>query len=618
MSPLARRLSGPLAIAALLLAAACSDHPTAPGKPARPSHLFDEKGNPVLVVGSTVPGVARLEVELTGDGIEPGRFEFGNERPDELDAWGAVPVPMGTKARLTLRGWDREGRQRFAGELMVVTDGDVVRQVRAPVEFNAEGGGSALRPEAYAGSYRMSLTPSPSEKESSPDELRLDLYVHDAFGERLKLSPEDIYPFPEVEPGTLEIVYSGRDLLEVVLKLHPYVPDEKPTPTPVEDLPFLCTIDNVTCERPDPNRFDWYVKVVAEGRHTCALRASGLARCWGDDPDAQGGDATVNRLAGKRFTDIDTNKWHSCGVDDGGVIWCWGSNAQFQLGNQGASTSIPQRVAHPLGSSFVHVATGERHTCATDAANLVWCWGERNHGQLGDGNLTYGVPDQATPSQVRGIEAVAIDAGDYHTCALTVHTSVGCWGQNGTYQLLGQPAAGSQCTTYICATPVYPGNLLFSNRGVIAISASYNGTCAVEAGGALYCWGSTYAGSAGTGNGNFGVQQVDAGNTFVRPSHGALGSCALTTGGIARCWGYNTFGQLGRGFASPNSAGIFGLAPGDVTMAPGAWSQLAFGTDHACGIVEDRTAIYCWGHEGTKLGFANSADVTTPTRVTVF
>ena len=45
---------------------------------------------------------------------------------------------------------------------------------------------------------------------------------------------------------------------------------------------------------------------------------------------------------------------------------------------------------------FIGTATGDDHACSIDAAGLVSCWGDNDHGQLGDGTDD----DRATPGPV--------------------------------------------------------------------------------------------------------------------------------------------------------------------------------------------------------------------------
>jgi alpha-tubulin suppressor-like RCC1 family protein len=81
-----------------------------------------------------------------------------------------------------------------------------------------------------------------------------------------------------------------------------------------------------------------------------------------------------------------------------GAVRCWGSNDYGQLGN-GSTSTTPIGVASattPIASGAVAIAAGERHTCAMKSDGTVWCWGYNGSGQLGDNTKV----DKSTPVQV--------------------------------------------------------------------------------------------------------------------------------------------------------------------------------------------------------------------------
>ena len=62
----------------------------------------------------------------------------------------------------------------------------------------------------------------------------------------------------------------------------------------------------------------------------------------------------------------------------------------------------------------------------------ISCWGDNDYGELGDGTDD----DSSMPVGVAGIsDAVAIAAGDDHSCALRQGGTISCWGYNGYGQL---------------------------------------------------------------------------------------------------------------------------------------------------------------------------------------
>lgn len=94
---------------------------------------------------------------------------------------------------------------------------------------------------------------------------------------------------------------------------------------------------------------------------------------------------------------------HVCALDALGGIHCWGNNASGQLGNDDTSNSNePVAVHMPVGVKATSVTAGVYYTCAV-ASNGVYCWGNNQYGQLGDGTMT----DRWTPVLVAGTRGKA-------------------------------------------------------------------------------------------------------------------------------------------------------------------------------------------------------------------
>ena len=95
-----------------------------------------------------------------------------------------------------------------------------------------------------------------------------------------------------------------------------------------------------------------------------------------------------------------------------------------------------EQASEPTSSAAAALDAGRRHTCAllTDGNGALL--GIRQEGQLGYANTDV-IGDDETPAAAgpvdlgRGRTAVAISAGDYHTCALLDDRTVRCWGFGG-------------------------------------------------------------------------------------------------------------------------------------------------------------------------------------------
>jgi alpha-tubulin suppressor-like RCC1 family protein len=79
-------------------------------------------------------------------------------------------------------------------------------------------------------------------------------------------------------------------------------------------------------------------------------------------------------------------------------------------------------------SNIRKVAAGERHACALDAEGAVWCWGENDYGQLGDGTRTSHVVPARVALDGRAEDLVS---GFDRSCARLARTSeILCWGRD--------------------------------------------------------------------------------------------------------------------------------------------------------------------------------------------
>jgi hypothetical protein len=160
------------------------------------------------------------------------------------------------------------------------------------------------------------------------------------------------------------------------------------------------------------------------------------------DPVALGGDAVA----------ISAGGYHSCALLESGVVRCWGYNADGQLGY--GNTMDIGGTEHPasvgpvaLGAGAVAVSAGEHHSCALLATTRVRCWGLGEHGRLGYGGVAdlgdVQTPDQVQPLTLSG-PASAITAGGGHTCAVQTNgpvDQVACWGRGSFGQLgYGNPS----------------------------------------------------------------------------------------------------------------------------------------------------------------------------------
>ena len=111
--------------------------------------------------------------------------------------------------------------------------------------------------------------------------------------------------------------------------------------------------------------------------------------------------------------------------------------------NAGTYYFSPTPVSVDGISTATAISAGGRHNFALLADKTVKCWGNDDSGQLGSGSKNTETYTQSPnnqlqtqnvsykPVSVSGINtAIAISAGESHTCALLENKTVKCWGNN--------------------------------------------------------------------------------------------------------------------------------------------------------------------------------------------
>jgi len=164
--------------------------------------------------------------------------------------------------------------------------------------------------------------------------------------------------------------------------------------------------DGSTVERLSPVTVTGEVPVqaVAASRyHACSLRVDGSVRCWGSNQNGQLGNGTTTSsptpvlVSGLTARQITAGSTHTCAINSSGFPYCWGDNSDGILGDASVMNSTqPTRVGGTVGGSlggpthdvqFTSLAPGPLawHECGVTVDSDLYCWGENNSGQLGDG-----------------------------------------------------------------------------------------------------------------------------------------------------------------------------------------------------------------------------------------
>lgn len=250
----------------------------------------------------------------------------------------------------------------------------------------------------------------------------------------------------------------------------------------------------------------------------------------------------------------------SCALLPGGDVHCWGNNDHGQLGNSSVGTTGHSSAPVVVDGvqNAISVAVGPTHSCAVQEDGTVVCWGYDDAGQLGD------------PSHpVTGATAVAV--GARHSCAV-VNEGVVCWGDN----TIGQLGAAD-------------GKAMAPMSGVVDVAAGGNESCALRSDGSVTCWGSLDPQcDGGCGQAPTQVTLTGTATKLAVPglppldkrNFASLTACALMDDGSIECW---------------DKTGL-------VTPVQGVDSaqDLDMGVQSACAVLDDASVV-CWGDNSFGL-----------------
>ncbi len=392
--------------------------------------------------------------------------------------------------------------------------------------------------------------------------------------------------------------------------------------------------------------------------HTCARLTAGSVKCWGfngsgdlglGDTENRGNGPgemgaalpPVDLVAGLDAASLSTSAFHTCvRMGDGGVK-CWGFNfyGQLGLGDPQDRGDEPGEMGAALpyvdlgpGVTTTAVTTGYQHTCALLSDGRVKCWGDNQYGQLGlgdtarrgDGPGEMGA-DLPAVDLGPGATAIAVDAGNLHSCALLLGGDVKCWG----FGLEGQLGLGDN--KFRGDGPGEMGAMLPPvdlGGPAIAISTGLSFTCALLSDGSVKCWGYNGFGQLGLGDtqnrgdnpGEMGPMlpavALAPGKLVASIHAGRLHTCVRLEDSSVQCWGRNGYGELGLGDTQHRGDGpgemgaslpIVDLGAGLSAVsldAGGAYNFFA----HTCAVLSDGSAK-CWGYNGSgELGLGDTQD----------
>lgn len=367
------------------------------------------------------------------------------------------------------------------------------------------------------------------------------------------------------------------------------------------------------------------IDIAISINRTCALLPALDAFCWDSFyPIPPMLESSYDVISGDAAA-IAAGDDHVCILHHDGAISCSGTNEYGQLGNGKAgnnlSSSVPVKVSGVSDAKLI--AAGDRFTCALQETGLVSCWGDNEHGQLGNDRGDFS-PIPITVEGIRG--AIDIATGSSHACAIHGNYDISCWGANNFAQL------GIDQSQEYSATPVRVRDI----DTALFLDAGENHTCTVHQDFTVACWGANDFGQLGNGQtGGVSTTLVypDVASNPVGIAAGNRHTCVIIepeplTQTIPYrpiyCWGANDLDQLGRGEDGSSELQV-GLTTAlsskefstvvpvqqdtsicDCEPAPvadiGDAMDISAGSNHTCALRVDRT-VSCWGaNELGQLG----------------
>ncbi len=242
---------------------------------------------------------------------------------------------------------------------------------------------------------------------------------------------------------------------------------------------------------------------------SCAVLENGEAYCWGRN------EGHHSLGVGYR---CDSNSWAN------------GCDGAYNIREPSNPVIIPP------GSSAESIYVSQYYnglTCLVLTDGNAYCMGSNSYGQLGNGN-TNSVEAHEAPEQVYlppGISAEiqTMALASYTTCALWDNGSVYCWGQNNKGQLGdGTVCAGgnyeNNCNGNTAKPIIYDPVIFPSGESAIALwlenrDDSNAGFCSLLTSGGIWCWGALVTNETGAHTGTGEYQNIFQIGDFIQPGN---------------------------------------------------------------------------------------------------
>jgi hypothetical protein len=202
------------------------------------------------------------------------------------------------------------------------------------------------------------------------------------------------------------------------------------------------------------------------------------------------------------------------------------------------------------GRNVTGLTAGESHACILIRAGEVWCWGAEDQAQVLGATGAASCPEGPcrAPTRIPGLpRTVQVSAGGDQTCALDADGGVWCWGTNAKGGLGHDPTGDPTCATPDASLPcnAQAARVTGLPGPATSVSSGQLGFACAIVGTNVYCWGDDSTAELGPlADGGPSSNPVLVVGNASQLAAGYGHVCALVAGTPA-CWGSNVSGELG-------------------------------------------------------------------------
>ncbi|MBT3221704.1 MAG: hypothetical protein HN348_21715, partial [Proteobacteria bacterium] len=277
------------------------------------------------------------------------------------------------------------------------------------------------------------------------------------------------------------------------------------------------------------------VQVHASDTTSCVAREDGSVWCTGKTIGGGGAHtSTLEQIGGiNSAISVATGEFAACALLDSKELNCW-NNVPFEPPRIDDKKDHAWRTPQdPFLDEISQLSITSRHGC-TIRKNNTFCWGDNNHAQMGWVDFTSANRPMLVPTHFD-----AVSTGHGFTCGIDCGR-IWCAGLNNAGQL------GREGETNVF-------EMVEGVTDAIALDSGWAHSCAIRQTGGVVCWGDNSQRTLGTEAGPevHGQVEVAGLDKITQVAAGKSVSCALQSTGQVYCWGQNTWGEVGDGTTTP-------------------------------------------------------------------